>query len=165
MLMIDVLVEEHDRILVEAARLERMSVELMERNAFSLAEYREMIAFIREFADATHHMKEEDLLFAKMIENLGTVAVNLIQHGMMVEHDEGRLCVRELEAACERYAQQPAVEDKLAIVSWAMQYVHLIRRHIEKENTVVYPFAEKQLDQETWDHLNEAARTYQPAVR
>ena len=164
MLLIDILVEEHDRILEAAARLEQMSIELMERDVFDADEFASIVEFIREFGDATHHMKEEDILFAEMTKQLGKVAENLIQHGMLVEHDEGRMCVRELSAACERYAADPSVADKLEIISWGMEYVHMIRRHIEKENTVVYPFAERQLDAETWERLNREALAYVPKI-
>lgn len=158
--IIDAMMAEHERILQEADRLEGMAVALMQEDAFELEAYLEVIAFIREYSDATHHQKEEDILFSYMTERLGAVAENLIKHGMLVEHDQGRMCVRELEAAAKAHAQEPSVESKLGIISWAMEYVHLIRRHVEKENGVVYPFAQRSLSEEELAMLDAKASAY-----
>src|SRR5690242_137842 len=60
------------------------------------------VHFIREFADACHHGKEEGILFAAMVEHgfprqAGPIAV------MLHEHDEGRAFVAVL---AEKAAQQ-----------------------------------------------------------
>jgi hemerythrin-like domain-containing protein len=55
------------------------------------ADFDRMIDFIRNYADAHHHGKEEKLLFNKMTEHLGEAGKKLITYGMLVEHDSGRL--------------------------------------------------------------------------
>lgn len=41
--------------------------------------------------------KEEKFLFDHMVKELGKIGKNLITHGMMVEHDSGRLYMSDLE--------------------------------------------------------------------
>lgn len=158
--IIDAMVAEHDRILQEARHLEQMCLDLMSDDVFDAGAFFLTIRFIREYADATHHCKEEDILFSYMLEYLGKVAENLIQHGMLVEHDLGRMDVGNLESAVKAYAEQPTAENKLAILAWGMEYVHLIRRHVDKENGVVYPFARRSIDPEVIRTLTEQANSY-----
>lgn len=109
--------------------------------------FRTAIDFIRRFADGTHHKKEEDILFDYMTKNLGPVADKLIRNGMLVEHQMARYHVYELENALNSYLEKKDELDKLQIVSHMMGYVNLLENHIEKENTVVYPFGEKNLEE------------------
>lgn len=64
---------------------------------------------------------------------------------MVAEHDLWRLYLSELEASLDRYQTDPSTLNKLGILSGAISYAGLLRRHIEKENQVVYPFAERSL--------------------
>lgn len=154
--LIEVLMEEHQEILKFTQAMETMCLELMEHNRFSEQEFRDAIVFIRQTADRNHHQKEERLLFKVMTEELGTVAINLIQHGMIVEHDQARLFVSELEQAVTRYAANPNATDKLWILANAMSYCAHLRRHIEKEDNAVYPFAARALSAESLAKLDEA---------
>lgn len=162
--IVDAMVAEHERILQEADRLEQMSLAFMVEGSFDAEEYRQVIRFVREYSDAAHHCKEEDVLYDYMLKHLGRVAENLIQHGMLVEHDLGRNAVRNLDAAVSAFEQNPEADSKLEIISWGMEYVHLIRRHVEKENTVVYPFAQRALGDDVLDELTLQAREYVPQV-
>ena len=160
--IIDAMMAEHERILQEAQDLERMALALLQTGAFDLAAYERKVRFIRRYADAAHHRKEEDVLFAYMLDHLGTVAENLIRHGMLVEHDQTRMDVRQLEDASRVYAQDPSDANRLELLAWAMEYVHLIRRHVTKENTVVYPFARRTLGADVIAELTAQAARYVP---
>lgn len=137
--IIDMMVAEHARILQEADRLQQLCVNLMTDDTFDTEAFRSIIRFIRAYSDAAHHRKEEDVLYDYMLAHQGKIAESLIQHGMLVEHDLGRMDVRNLEASVDAYANQRCPQAKLEILSWAMEYVHLIHRHVDKENDVVYP--------------------------
>ncbi len=154
-MLIEALLKEHEEISRFSQRLEQRCIALMEENEFCEDAFREDIVFIRTYADERHHKKEEELLFHAMLEEIGQAAVPAIRHGMLVEHDMGRMYVGELENAVERYAKEQTPANKLEILAQAMGYVHLIRRHIYKENNAVYPFAQRALSQETMQKLNE----------
>ena len=160
--IIDAMVAEHERILQEADHLQRMCLALMTDGTFDADEFHGVIRFVRAYADAAHHRKEEDILYDYMLAHLGKVAENLVQHGMLVEHNLGRMDMANLEAAVNAYAEKGDSLSKLEILSWAMEYVHLIRRHVDKENAVVYPFARRSLSAEVIEALTEQARSYVP---
>ena len=158
--IIQVLVDEHEKIYAFTEELERKCIDFMENDVFDIDASRQDIRFIRVFADARHHKKEEDILFRAMLEKLGRIAENLVRHGMLVEHDTARLHVYEWEKALDSYEQNPNPKDKLCIIANAMGYAYLLRRHIDKENGVVYPYAEKNLDANLMEELNREAREY-----
>jgi hemerythrin-like domain-containing protein len=113
-----------------------------------------VLDFVRNFADACHHAKEEKRLFAKMSEhgmplNAGPLAI------MLHEHVEGR---RLVKAAADALA--PAVQgDKRALrvlKDGLAGYVDLLRAHIGKEDNILYPMADKMLTAEDQKALAEA---------
>ena len=100
-------------------------------------------AFFREFADAAHHGKEEDILFQRMVERgfpreSGPVAV------MLHEHVVGRGHVSALRQVGGGSGPLTAVETQLALES-AAAFVPLLRAHILKEDRILYPMAERLL--------------------
>ena len=60
----------------------------------------------------------------------------------------------ELDEALDVYEREPSAEHKLEILSAAMGYCQLLKRHIQKENEVVYPFAERALPREVLEQLD-----------
>ncbi len=117
-----------------------------------------MVDFVRNYADKHHHMKEEIILFDCMKKELGNIAEKLITHGMMVEHDLGRLHMSQLDQAIRTYEKSKSQEAKLDIIANATGYTDLIKRHIDKENTVVFSFGEKNLKEETRKIVNEKTK-------
>lgn len=150
---IEVLVSEHDNIKKFVDAMEGVCAKVLDGEKIDTELFRKAIVFIREYADAHHHGKEEKILFQYMIDNLGSVANTLVRNGMLVEHDLARLNVLEMENAINRYEESGSTVDKLAIISNMMGYVYLLRRHIDKEDSVVYPFAEKNLNQAHLDEI------------
>ncbi|MDY3052668.1 MAG: hemerythrin domain-containing protein [Ndongobacter sp.] len=161
MYSVELMVAEHDRILRMIEVVRRMCVGVLEGGEVPEDDFRQAIDFIRHFADGHHHGKEEDFLFPEMVSHLGPAAQNLVTHGMLVEHDLGRNHVREWEMALDRYRETHAPEDKLDILAEAMGYGRLLRRHIEKENNVVYTFAERALPPEVRQQIDEKSRAYE----
>lgn len=99
--------------------------------------------FIRGFADALHHGKEEEILFETMCrhgfsERSGPVAV------MLVDHTEGRSYVavmREVAAAPGDWT----AEDRARAARALDDYAALLTGHILKEDQVLYPMARHHL--------------------
>lgn len=143
---IRLMMEEHDNILTVLSAIRKHSVQVMEGVALCTEDFRDMIHFARSYADKHHHGKEEQRLFNEMEARLGSAGEKLIRNGMLVEHDLGRLHIAELEKALNQYEQDPSAENRLAILAEAYGYAALLRRHIDKENRVVYPFAERGLE-------------------
>ena len=119
------------------------------------------IDFTRNYADHHHHGKEEKILFPVMSENLGKMAENLVTHGMLVEHDLGRAHIRSLETSLKLYKEKAKTEHKLSVITETMGYANLLLLHTEKENSVVYTFAERMLNKDLKDKIDEECKKFE----
>ncbi len=146
---VKVLVEEHDNIMRMAEVMRLASLAVLEGKEVNTSDFEAMADFVINYADKHHHGKEEDILFQYMKEELGKIGENLIQHGMLVEHDLGRLHIRQMMEGINEYKTSKSNMAKLTIITNAVSYSDLIKRHIGKENQVVFTYGEKNLKEET----------------
>lgn len=151
---IDLMRQEHENIMILVKVFRSACCRILEGGSVEQEDFQDMISFARTYADRHHHGKEEQILFREMTAHLGTVAVNLIQHGMLVEHDMGRFHIGQLEEALSRYKESGCVEDKLEILVNAAGWANLLQRHIEKEDSVVYAFARSRLPGEVLQNVD-----------
>ena len=135
--------------LVDEHRLILRMITLLERNAARTAMgsysnwqfYLDGVDFIRNYADRFHHAKEEDVLFEALVKN-GMPKENSPIAAMLMEHDQGRAFVKIMEAAAlEALDNQEGMERIIA--DNALAYAALLREHIEKEDDILYPLAER----------------------
>jgi len=138
-----VMVEEH-KLILRMIELVEKNTRLAETGLFNdWAFYIDAVDFIRNYADRFHHAKEEDILFKSLVEN-GMPAENSPVAAMLMAHDQGRAYVRNMEAAARKALVGEA--DQISIVAEnAYGYVALLRDHIDKENNILYPLAERVL--------------------
>jgi hemerythrin-like domain-containing protein len=156
---IEILVKEHDAILRMAKVMRNASLYVMNGGELVVADFDDMVDFVRNYADKHHHKKEEKLLFDFMVKELGTIGKNLVTHGMLVEHDLGRLHMTDLEQALRAYeADHKNADAKLDIIVNATAYTYLITRHATKENEVVFTFGEKNLKKESLEFIDEQTK-------
>ena len=124
-----------------------------------LAEYAE---FFREFADRCHHGKEEEQLFEALGEhgfprNAGPIFV------MVGEHNLGRARVRELTAIGA--GQGSLTSDEIRQVrESAGAFVPLLGMHIQKEDAILFPAAERALPPEVLDRLANGFEQFEETV-
>lgn len=164
MYSIECMVSEHDNIVRMLNVVKNACCGILEGAEVDDADFRLMIDFIRNYADKHHHGKEEKILFPEMVAKLGPVAEALVTHGMLVEHDIGRSHILGLETALNEYKKNKRTDLKLDILTEAMGYAHLLQTHIEKENSVVYTFAERQLKDEDFVRIDAACRDFETAA-
>lgn len=113
--------------------------------------FEKAVDFLRGFADRCHHGKEERHLFAKLVEkgvpkNGGPVGV------MLMEHEVGRSHIRGMAEAAEKLrAGDKSAEKKL--VEHALAYADLLSNHIQKENNILFPLADRILTPEEESEL------------
>jgi len=145
---IDLMMEEHKYIKRMLFVVRKSCFKVVEGEAINYEDFNSMISFIRNFADSHHHKKEEVMLFNKMVEEIGETAEKVIKHGMLVEHDLGRFYIKSLEEALENYkgGNKEAILD---VISNAISYTHLLERHIDKEDKVIYKFAQRELNEDS----------------
>lgn len=138
-----VMVDEHKLILRMIALVEK-NTELLELGKFRNWQfYLDAVDFIRNYADRFHHAKEEDVLFVELIKN-GMPEKQSPIEAMHMEHDQGRAFVRAMEEAAQK-ALDGEVGQTAIIAENAKGYAALLRGHIEKEDDILYPLAERVL--------------------
>jgi len=150
---IDLMMEEHKYIKRMLTVVRKATYKSLEEKNVNYEDFYKMIDFIRNYADAHHHKKEEVILFNKMVEELGLIAEKTVKYGMLVEHDLGRLYITGLSEALENL-KSGNKEAILDIIANAISYTHLLERHIDKEDNVIYKFATRELKQEIIEKVN-----------
>jgi len=148
-----VLAQEHDLILQALDALEVRLNRLEAGGAADRAYFEKAVEFLRTFADACHHGKEEALLFKAMVNRgfplqEGPIAV------MLSEHETGRAFIRGIADAAARLDADPAATKQ--VIDNGRGYIQLLRAHIAKENTVLFPMADRVLTPEDQAELASA---------
>ena len=147
---IETLMQEHTVILKVLDALDRYVAR--PDGEWSREELGKFATFIREFADACHHGKEEGILFEEMVDagfpgDSGPIAV------MLRDHVEGRRLVGIIAGASESGA--PDQLDAGAVREAARAYTRLLRGHIHKEDDILYPMAVQHLPENVMKTIEE----------
>lgn len=153
MMAVQILRDEHQNILRMLKVVKSLCIHTFNTKEVYYKGYRDAIDFIKNYADKFHHGKEEDILFEKMSEELGDAIRLGPIHGMLTEHDLGRLYIKNLEDALLE-AENGNDYAKVDIIANATAYTDLLYRHIDKEDNALFNFAELRLDSATINQLN-----------
>jgi hemerythrin-like domain-containing protein len=143
---------EHRGIETALRILKRIAAEIEKPGAVEDAEA--MVEFFKGFADTCHHAKEEEFLFP-VLEEIG-VSRNGGPIGLMLaEHEQGRRYVRDMQAALGtlKAGKEDAV---VGLRDAAAGYIDLLRRHIRKEDEVLFEIAAERLSKARLTRLAEA---------
>jgi hemerythrin-like domain-containing protein len=137
---------EHEAILSAIQILDRMIPAMEKAPSVDKKDMQDFIGFLKEFADKCHHGKEEGLLFPAMVkagipEQGGPIGA------MLAEHAQGRQLVRDMERSISNNV------DLVKLAKAAKGYAILLRNHIQKENMILFPMAEKVLTEAQLDEL------------
>jgi len=148
---ITILMDEHRLIEQVLGSLETLALEVEAGRTVERPIVAEYAGFFREFADACHHGKEEDLLFARMVERgfpkeAGPIGV------MLHEHRLGRQRVAGLRSIGEGDGEVGAAERQLFLEA-SLEFVPLLRQHILKEDRILYPMASEALAPEELERM------------
>ncbi len=143
----DDLRNEHEGVLFGLNILEQMANRVKQSETADTKDIVAMLNFLRLFADKCHHGKEEGLLFPAM-EKVGIPNEKGPIGQMLREHTQGRQYIAEMGASVSDDILQA---DKFE--SAATGYINLMRAHIEKENTILFPMGDKMLPHEVQERL------------
>jgi len=149
---------EHDGILFGLDILEQMADSARKTGAHHTDDVREMIRFLRLFADKCHHGKEEGLFFPAL-EKAGVPSQGGPIGQMLLEHTEGRKHVAAMDAAL-----RDGELDCIAFAAAAEDYATLLRAHIGKENKVLFPAGDRMLPAAQHQQLLRQFEAHEEAV-
>lgn len=130
-----------------AARLEQQQIGAIGHNIAAMME------FLRDFADQRHHVKEEDVLFPLM-EQRGIPKAGGPIGCMLHEHEQGRTMIRIMDGL--RADLDISDDQRRQFVHVARAYTDLMRNHIIKENTILFPMGLSALTPEDQQQIETA---------
>ena len=132
--------DEHIKILKVVEALAKEVSELEKGKKVNEEFLKNVIDFIRNYADKFHHAKEEDILFKEFCKQADKGKVHCNPVGQMLsEHDTGRKAIKKIEEGMR-------IKNRQMIIDGANEYISLIREHIFKEDNILYPMADEALD-------------------
>ena len=114
---------------------------------------RSMVRYMDEYPEQLHHPKEDEHLFARLLLRAAPAAPLI--HELHAEHEQGARLIRELERALLFFEEdwpggrrefQQAV-DAYAEFQW---------KHMRKEEEQLMPLAERHLNAEDWNAIEQA---------
>lgn len=130
---------ENDHVFI--VKLTDIILSMVKKQSTNTDHFDLIINLIRNFADGTHHAKEEGFLFPLMGEKgfspeFGPVAV------MLHEHEQGRNYVKAAVEAIQKFktGNQAALQSVYENLSG---YAYLLQNHIDKENNILFKMADE----------------------
>ena len=166
----NILMEEHRVIEHVLGALETAAQKLDEGATVRPGFFIEAAEFIRGFADGRHHHKEEGVLF-KVMAGCGVPVRGGPIAVMLDEHERARTYTRAMHDAAERLEAGDESE-RAAVVRSARDYCALLREHITKEDSILFPLAnnvipadqqpklEQQFEQAEQEHASQDPADY-----
>jgi hemerythrin-like domain-containing protein len=138
------LIHEHTAILIALNVIEKMCLNVQNNNKETdYKDIEDIIGFLKVFADKCHHGKEEDFLFPEL-EKVGIKNKNGPIGVMLAQHRQGREFIKQMQESIVN-----KVINKNKFVDSASSYVYLLRNHIEKEDTKLFPLSDVKLSEST----------------
>jgi hemerythrin-like domain-containing protein len=152
---------EHQVISDVLAALETYGVRLERDASMSPSDLRRFTTFLNEFAGIWHHGKEEELLMP-----------TLVQHGLAwdgpplqeirEDHEQENYLLRAMQQAALQEGGWSA-EDRRHAVGSIRALVDFERKHMNKEETFLYPAAERILPAHVLQSLEDRCQRYERA--
>ena len=117
------------------------------------AVFRAMIYYIDAFPERMHHPKEDEHLFARLLQRHAGAAP--LVNDLQAEHRNGAKLVRDLEQSLLAFEQTwPDGADRFAAAVDA--YAHFHWNHMRREERDLIPLAEQWLQEDDWRAIEAA---------
>ena len=149
---IDELLAEHEAVKTTLKILNRIGQAAAKTGRIENPEHLDLLLdFFITFVDQCHHSKEEAHLFPAL-EEVGVSRQGGPVGVMLKEHQQGRALVAEMKTTLN----QSKSGDKSAaqnLLKHLNEYILLLDFHIDKENDVLFPMAEKHLSKSKMHEL------------
>lgn len=114
---------------------------------------RAMMHYIDTFPEKLHHPKEQRYLFPRLRQRTDTA--NTVLDQLEAEHIHGEKLIRDLEQALLHW-EMGGPQDFAAFAQKVEHYVAFHRRHMQQEEQVILPLAERALTAEDWSEIDAA---------
>ena len=148
---VEIMMEEHRNIRRMLLKMRKIANDM---TLYNYDDMQDIVAFCHEYADEHHHMKEEKILFPEMMKSNPVFFEGMINHVMLVEHEEGRSHIRNMKILIDEYEyhHDQGCLERLAYEMKA--YCEVLKEHTEKEDECLYQFAENDLSEQSKEHVD-----------
>ncbi len=143
---IDVLDHEHRVIEKVIAEMRTAAEKLASGRPVDGGRLRGFAPFLRGFADACHHGKEEHRLFPLLLEK-GLPAQGGPVQVMVAEHEHARILIAEMAELAQTFSPDSPT-DRRVLAHVLTQIADHYTQHIWKEDHVLFPMARRLLDKD-----------------
>jgi len=150
----EVLKKEHKIVLLVLNGAEREAKAIQDTNKINVEKISQMIDFFRNFTDKCHHAKEEKYLIVKMAER-GISSESKPVTFLLKEHVKGREKVKAIAEALPKAKKGDSSAIK-SVKDNLFTYVQLLRGHIDREDNILFPMADRIFTPEDQEALTEA---------
>jgi hemerythrin-like domain-containing protein len=153
MIATQVMKVEHRTIIIVVKTLGNLALAIEKGQRADVALLKMVVEFFRVYADKLHHGKEEALFFPMLVKR-GVPLQGCSISDLIQEHVMGRALVGALEEGITCYEQgKSGAQDSL--VQTLRKIADLYQNHIRKENSMVFPMADKILIEADQKELSE----------
>jgi hemerythrin-like domain-containing protein len=156
------LIKEHNAIEEMLSIMRIIAGKIENDKGFDTRDVEKIIDFLRTFADKCHHGKEEIALFPALVLT-GIPEEKDPVHLMLHEHNIGRGYINGLIAGVEDYKNNFANSHGL-VSACLTNYVNLLHSHIQKEEDVLFPMANKVLSEQKRNEILEQFKIIEKEV-
>ena len=115
--------------------------------------FRAMIYYLDTFSERMHHPKEDRFLFSALRNRGGDAAAAVAD--LEREHAAGGNALRRLEQCLVRY-EEGGDREFQAFAEAVAKFVREYRNHMHKEESIVFPMAERLLSAQDWQAIDRA---------
>ena len=151
---LDIIRDEHRSIAAILHGMEYLVDRIRARKAkINPRVFRAMIYYLDTFSERMHHPKEDRFLFSALRNRGGEAATAVAD--LEREHAAGGNALRRLEQCLVRY-EEGGDREFQAFADAVAKFVREYRDHMHKEESIVFPMAERLLNAQDWQAIDRA---------
>lgn len=151
---LDIIRDEHRSIAAILHGMEYLVDRIRARKAkINPRVFRAMIYYLDTFSERMHHPKEDRFLFSALRNRGGEAATAVAD--LEREHAAGGNALRRLEQCLVRY-EEGGDREFQAFADAVAKFVREYRDHMHKEESIVFPMAERLLSAQDWQAIDRA---------
>ena len=139
----EILIREHALIQQALKSLSRAQKKIEENQQLPKGFFEKALVFLREFADQSHHFKEEYIMFGFLALKKDGAFDGPIG-SLRFQHERCRACIDEISNSLDGYADRDDIATTRLLENLAA-YISLLRRHIYQEEHIFFKMAEEEL--------------------
>ena len=135
---IEILIRQHESVLTFVDVVKNKCIKIFNKEEnIDLDFFNKVLDYGRNFIDGHHHKEEEEILFKVMTSSLGEQISHIINDAMLFEHNVGRMFLMNLNYGIQEFDMY------------------------NKENEVLYPYADNNLNESDKNFVNNEIEQYE----